>query len=169
MRRYFRSTVNKDCLSPGQYPLPFRSIIAIFSVDCQCCQGTYVGKESMSTSETSFDTSKAEFVMVGCIQSINLSEARWSPNRNYFISPRINDRDEILTAIPMFSGSSSSKESRSTLADIDRYRKYKMAAAISDIVICPVLDWIEARFQRLHLHLRGHPIQRTSPLHLASK
>jgi hypothetical protein len=35
----------------------------------------------------------------------------------------MNDRHEIPTAIPMFSGSPSSKKSTSTFADVDRYRK----------------------------------------------
>ena len=78
-----------------------------------------------------------------------------------YISGLKRDRNEIPTATPRFPGSAVSKDVSPTPTDIDRHRKFKMAAAKPEVVVTPVLQQIETKFQRLHLGFRGRPFQRT--------
>jgi hypothetical protein len=75
------------------------------------------------------------------------------------ISACVLDRNEIPTAITMFSGSSNSMELVGILSDKTGSGKSKMAAAKPELHISQPLDEIETKFQRLNLHLRGQATQ----------
>ena len=54
---------------------------------------------------------------------------------------------------------------RPTMADIDRRRNFKMAAAIPEVIVTFVLYQIETTFQRLHRGFRCRLIQWTCSRH----
>jgi hypothetical protein len=95
-----------------------------------------------------------DFDAVWCILRRNLSATKRLSHRKWnsfpylnmaakpeapSISRCLNDRHEIPTAIPMFSGSPSPLKSTSTFADVDRHRKYKMAAAKPEVLVSHVV------------------------------
>lgn len=68
-------------------------------------------------------------------------------------------RNKIPTATPVFSGSNFSMELLPMLSDVSLYRKLKMAANKTEVVITSARNDISAKFQRLYLGFQGRTSQ----------
>ncbi len=76
--------------------------------------------------------------------AVDISASRW-------------DTNEIPTATPMFSGTDSSLALRTLLRDVTGSRDFNMAASKPEVLVSPLLDKIESKFQLLGQGFWGRP------------